>query len=515
VQHDAETERLRQREAALNLSPETLRALGHRLVDEIADFLQAMPRGPVNRDETPAALQALLPRSGLPEEGRDAASLLAEVTPLLFAHSLFNGHPRFFGYITGSPAPIGMLADLLAAAVNPNCGGWQLSPMAAEIERQSVRWIGELLDFPVGAGLMVSGGNMANFVAFLAARRARGGEGLRREGLAAAGGPLTAYVSTETHTWIEKATDLFGHGTESVRWIPAQPDGRMDLAALHAQLHADRQAGQVPFLLVGNGGTVGTGAVDPLNELADIARDQGLWLHVDGAYGGFAVVAPEAPPALRALSRADSVAVDPHKWLYAPLEAGCVLVRDPQALSAAFRYTPSYYRFSGDTDEGDPPINYYEQGFQNSRGFRALKVWLGLRQAGRAGYARMIGDDIRLARALQRIAGETPEIEVGPCGLSIATWRFVPRDLVAGEPRVEAYLNALNEALLARIKASGELFVSNTMAAGRFLLRACIVNFRTTLDDIEALPAIVVRHGRLIDASLRPPQLGRSPHADG
>jgi glutamate/tyrosine decarboxylase-like PLP-dependent enzyme len=255
-------------------------------------------------------------------------------------------------------------------------------------------------------------------------------------------------------------------------------------------------------MVVGTAGTVSTGAVDPLRELAEISRANGLWFHVDGAYGAPAAVLPDAPDELHALALADSLAVDPHKWLYAPLEAGCVLVREAHRLSEAFGYTPAYYRF--ETRGEEPPINYYELGLQNSRGFRALKVWLGLRQAGRDGYVRMIGDDCRLAEALHRTVAAHPELEAATLGLSIATFRYVPRDLRDAGAAAADYLNTLNETLLARLKTAGELFVTNAVLDGRFLLRACIVNFRTTEADVTAIPAIVARTGRAVDAELRP-----------
>jgi glutamate/tyrosine decarboxylase-like PLP-dependent enzyme len=252
-------------------------------------------------------------------------------------------------------------------------------------------------------------------------------------------------------------------------------------------------------MVVGTAGSVATGAVDPIRELAEICRAHGLWFHVDGAYGAPAAVLPDAPEDLHALALADSLAVDPHKWLYAPLEAGCVLVREPQRLSEAFAYTPTYYRF--DTQGDEPPINYHELGLQNSRGFRALKVWLGLRQAGREGYVRMIGDDCRLAASLHRHVGAHPELVAGTLGLSIATFRYIPRDLRG--TGAESYLDALNEALLRRLKTGGELFVTNAVVDGRFLLRACIVNFRTTEADVAAIPEIVAAAGRVVDAELR------------
>jgi len=254
--------------------------------------------------------------------------------------------------------------------------------------------------------------------------------------------------------------------------------------------------------VVGTAGSVSTGAVDPIRELSEICRAHGLWLHVDGAYGAPAAVLPDAPDDLHALGLADSLAVDPHKWLYAPLEAGCVLVREPRHLSDTFGYHPAYYRF--ETEGEEPPINYYELGLQNSRGFRALKVWLGLRQAGREGYVRMIGDDCRLAAALHAHVGRHPELAAATLGLSIATFRYVPRDLRAAGAKAEDYLNTLNETLLDRLKLGGEVFVTNAVLDDRFLLRACIVNFRTTDADVAAIPEMVARVGRAVDAELRP-----------
>jgi glutamate/tyrosine decarboxylase-like PLP-dependent enzyme len=492
----------------------SFREAGHRLVDRVAGFLESLPRRPVTPDESPRELRRLLPER-LDEKGADPGALLDEIAPLFFDHSLFNGHPRFFGYITSSAAPVGALADLLAAAVNPNLGGWQLSPLASEIEGQCVQWVAELMGLhPRTEGLLVSGGNMANFLCFLAARRAQLGERIREEGLSAERSRLRIYASTETHTWIQKAADLFGHGTKSIGWVPVRRDLTMDVRALLGMIDEDRRRGDRPFLLVGNAGTVSTGAVDALPQLARIARAQGLWFHADGAYGALALLADEAPEALAGLREADSVAVDPHKWLYAPLEAGCALVRRPGALRDAFSYTPPYYRFEG--EEEDPRTNYFELGLQNSRGFRALKVWLGLRQAGRDGCRRMIGDDMRLARELHRLVAARPELEALTQALSISTFRYVPKGLRPGTPAVDDYLNELNEDLLARLKASGEVFLSNAVVHGVFALRACIVNFRTTLADVEAVPGIVVRHGREADKALRrgrlaaPQRAGRS-----
>jgi aromatic-L-amino-acid decarboxylase len=386
---------LSNRDSPLHIGPDRFRQIGHQLVDQIAALLESIPNRPVTRDESPSSIRDALGLKGrLPENGGDPGTLLATAARLVADHSLFNGHPRFFGYITSSPAPVGMLADFLASALNPNVGGWLLSPAATEIEAQTIRWIAELIGYPVGCGgLLVSGGNMANFVCFLAARAAGAGWDVRADGISDGSRPrLRCYASAETHTWIQKAADLAGIGTAGIRWIPTDRRQRMDVAQLAGRLAADKAAGDLPFIVVGTAGSVSTGAVDPLGEIGSLCREQGVWFHVDGAYGGFAAAVPDASADLRALADADSVAVDPHKWLYAPLEAGCALVRDPEALRRAFSYHPPYYHFE------EQATNYVDFGPQNSRGFRALKVWLALQQAGASGYRRMIEDDIALSR---------------------------------------------------------------------------------------------------------------------
>ena len=492
----------RPRSSPLAMDAADFRRLGHRLVDQLAEFLETLPQRPVTHEESPSAVRRALDLEGdLPEDGADPGALLERTASLLFEHSLFNGHPRFFGYITAPPAPIGILGDFLAAAVNANMGAWILSPAATEIESQTVRWIAQLIGYPATCGgLTVSGGNMANIVCFWAARAARADWNVREHGIAEPSGHrLRVYGSSETHTWIQKAADLAGLGTSAIRWIPTTTDLRMDVDALRRAMAHDAAAGDLPFMVVGTAGTVGTGAVDPLGTIAGVCREHGAWFHVDGAYGGFAAASPDAPADVRGLSEADSVAVDPHKWLYAPLEAGCALVRDPERLRAAFSYHPPYYHFE------EQATNYVDYGPQNSRGFRALKVWLALRHVGAAGYRRMISEDIRLSRALAEAVRRTPDLECVTQDLSITTFRYVPADLRArvGEKDVETHLDALNRALLDRLQRGGEVFVSNAVVHGRYLLRACIVNFHTSLDDVEALPVVVTRLGRVLDAGLR------------
>ena len=296
--HNDET--LRNRLSPLAMSSEKFRKLGTQLINRIAGFLDSLPERPVTPAESPTGVrQALVAQRPLPQQGADPAQLLDHAASLLFDHSLFNGHPRFWGYVTSSAAPIGALGELLAAAVNPNVGAWLLSPMASEIEAQTIRWIAEMLNYPLDCGgLFVSGGNMANFVCFLAARQAMAGWDVRAKGMN--GARLRVYCSKETHTWIQKAADIAGMGTDAIRWVSVDDEMRMDLTALREQIVADITAGDTPMLVVGNAGSVSTGAADPLPELAALCREFGLWFHVDGAYGGLATALPDSPPLLPA-----------------------------------------------------------------------------------------------------------------------------------------------------------------------------------------------------------------------
>jgi aromatic-L-amino-acid/L-tryptophan decarboxylase len=489
------------RSVTLDIPPDEFRALGYRLVDQIAGHLASLPAQPVTAAEPALVVRrALNAERRLPEHGGDPGELLNLATELLFEHSLFNGHPRFLGYITSSAAPIGMLGELLAAAVNANCGSWTLSPMGTEIEAQTVRWIAELVGFPTDAGgLLASGGNMANFVCLLAARAAKAGWDVRTAGIHPARPRLVMYGSAETHTWIQKSADLFGFGTDAIRWIPVDEHQRMKVTELRRQIHVDRDHGDIPFFVVGTAGSVSTGAVDPLEEIGSLCRTEGLWFHVDGAYGALAATVPGAPADLRAIASADSVAVDPHKWLYAPLEAGCVLVRDANHLRSAFAYHPAYYHFQDDV------LNYVDYGPQNSRGFRALKVWLALQHVGRSGALQMIADDMALSCQLHQMVAQHPELEALTQSLSITTFRYVPLDLrkQIGSPDADEYLNRLNQDLLTRVEQSGEAFLSKAVIAGKLALRACIVNFRTNREDLEAVTALCARLGAAADEALR------------
>ena len=488
--------------APIELQREEFRALGHELVDRIAELFASLDDRPVTVNQEPADIKLLLPQS-LPVEGTDARALLNETVQLLTSRSLFTSHPQFYGYINGSVAPIGVLGDMLASAINPNVGGWSLSPVATEIEKQAVRWICEMLGYPsTGAGLFVSGGNMANMVCFLAARASQTKGVVRKNGMTAAP-KLAVYVSKETHTWVQKAADLFGLGTEAIRWIDTDANRKIRIDELRRRIEEDVANGFQPCMVIGTAGTVSTGAIDPLRKLRDICDEHGMWFHVDGAYGAPAAMLDDADADLKALALADSVAVDPHKWLYVPFEAGCAIVRDEALLVNAFSYRPEYYHFEGKED--DPRTSFYELGMQNTRGFRALKVWLAIRQVGKRGYQQMIGHDIAMSKLMYAEVERHPELQAFTQGLSITTFRYVPDELRARtqEPAIVEYLNTLNTTLLSQLQTGGEVFVSNAVLDGQYVLRACVVNWRTTEAHVRAVPGIVARLGGQLHAHMR------------
>lgn len=489
------------RNSPIGISKEDFKKMGYQLVDAVAGFIDTIQERPVTTGESPKALQAILGNTPLPNKGTAPDALLTRATELLFDHSLLNGHPRFMGYITSSAAPLGALADMLAAAVNPNAGAQILSPMATEIEKQTIRWLAELIGVsPDYGGVLVSGGNMANFTAFLAARIAKASKGIKEDGLTGANQKMTIYCSSATHTWIEKAAILFGHGSNAIRWILSDETNKMDLTILEETFKIDTRNGYKPFLVVGNAGDVSTGAVDDFKAMAALCKQYNVWFHIDGAYGIPAAVVPDLKAMFEGIEDADSIALDPHKWLYSPLEAGCTLVKDRNHLIEAYSSHPVYYNFSN-TDDEIPPQNFYEYGLQNSRGFRALKVWLTLQQVGRSGYIQMISEDIALSKLLFDLADKHPELEAVTQNLSIATLRYMPAKYRSKDPE-ETYLNSLNEALLNDLQQQGEVFLSNAMVDGKYCLRSCIVNFRTAAKDIEAIVEIIVAAGRKLHTKL-------------
>ncbi len=485
------------RNTPIEMTKEEFRSLGYQLIDSISSFLDTIHEKPVTSE-----LQAnILGNELLPEKGKSPDEIISKASKLVLNHSLLNGHPKFMGYITSSAAPIGALADLLAAAVNPNVGASILSPIATEIEKQTISWLSEFIGLsPDYGGILVSGGNMANMTAFLAALTEKAPKDFKEKGLFQSPQKMLVYCSQATHTWVEKAAVSTGLGTQSIRWIPTLENNKMDSIILEKTILEDIRQGYRPIMVIGTAGDVSTGVVDDLNLIANICKTYDLWFHIDGAYGIPASVLPELKNRFEGRQEADSIALDPHKWLYSPLEAGCVLVKNPKHLTNTYSSHPEYYNFS--EEAGNSNLNFYEFGFQNSRGFRALKVWMTIQQVGRQGYIKMIREDIELAALLFELSNNHQELE-GMChNLSISTLRYVPSGLPADLEEREAYLNTLNEKLLNALQKNGEVFLSNAVIKGKYCLRACIVNFRTSKKDIEEIIDIIVKEGRRVHEEL-------------
>ena len=479
------------------LDPAEFRRLGYLAVDLAAAHLATIRDRPVFSPMMPAERQALLDQP-LPDQGISPTALLDYVRDQVYAHPMGNGHPRFFGWVNSPPAPVGVLADLLAAALNPSCAGGDHA--AIYLERCTVRWLMDLAGFPTegSMGLLVSGGSMASLTCLAAARHqaieATGGN-VRDQGLPAGGDPpLVLYLSAEGHSAMRKAAEMLGLGAAGIHTVPVDGAARLDVGALRAAIAADRAAGRQPFCVAASAGTVNTGAVDPLEALADLCREEGLWLHVDGAYGAVGRLDPLVAPLYRGIERADSLALDPHKWLSVPVECGCALVRDGALLRRTFSLVPPYLRTEEGKGFGGLPW-FSEYGFQQSRGFRALKLWMTLQHMGRAGVAALVQRHNALARHLAALVEAAPNLQLmAPVTLSIVCFRYVP----ACAPRDAEELDRLNTALMHAVQAGGESFITSTSIGGRVALRACVLHYATTADDIAALVALVRRTGETL-----------------
>jgi glutamate/tyrosine decarboxylase-like PLP-dependent enzyme len=416
----------------------------------------------------------------LPLEGRPLEQLLDECRTVMDL-SRHNGHPRFFGYVASPSTPIGAYADLIASALNANITCWRSGPAGTEIEQLVVRWLGSLIRYDDNSkGLLTSGGSMANMIALLIASRRKSGVETSRQGLWNAGPPMTVYASEAVHMSIAKAADILGFGRDHVRVISCERE-RMRVDDLVSRIEEDQSKGLRPFCVVGSAGTVNTGVVDPLNQIADVARDFNLWFHVDGAYGAPGVLDQRKTALFAGLERADSVSLDPHKWLYVPVDAGCLLFRDSSAAAAAFTTEQAdYIKLHGHTDEA--AFAYWDYGVELSRRFRALKVWLTLGYYGVRRLADAISDDISLAAYMGELVSNADDFELlAPVELSICCFRYAPPSLKNNNDE----LNQLNERIVEAVQKGGRAYLSNATVNGKFALRACITNFRTTKADIE------------------------------
>ena len=459
---------------------DAFRALVHRAVDDAVDFLATIRERPAWRP-VPAAVRDAL-REPLPRTGEPLEASYARFRELILPYATGNLHPRFFGWVHGGGTPAGALAEFLAGVMNANVGGREHA--AVYVERAVVAWFGELFGFPpASSGLLTTGTSMGNLLAICAARDAALGAQARERGLA--GAPLVAYAARGAHSSIAKALRIAGLGTASLRAVAVDERFAIDLAALRASIAADRAAGARPFLVVATAGTVDTGAFDPLEALADLCAAEGLWLHVDGAFGALAILSPRHAHLVAGIARADSLAFDAHKWLQAPYAVGCVLFCDERAHRAAFAES-AYYLVPADRGTAAGAPWYAEYGLELSRDFRALRLWLTLRHYGIGRFGEAIARCCELAAALGAQVAAADDLELlAPVSLNVVCFRVRRPGLDEGA------LDRLNAAVAVAVQEAGEAVPSTTRVEGRLALRVCLINHRTVAEDLEVLLAAV------------------------
>jgi len=465
---------------------DALRKLAHRAIDDGFDHLQHVRDRPVWRpipESVVARLHGSAPRS---PQGAEAA--YRDFQELVLPYPMGNTHPRFLAWFMGNGTPFAAVADFLAAVVNPNMGGGNHA--ANHVEAQVVDWCKEIVGFPAeSSGLLVSGGSMANFVGLAVARNARAGVDVREQGVAAIPRRLITYASVEVHSCVQKAIESLGLGATSLRKVPVNGAYEIDVAALARMVDEDRVAGRQPFCVIGNAATINTGSTDDLAALADLCQREHLWFHVDGAIGALLALAPAHRHLVRGMERADSVTLDLHKWMHIPFEAACVLVRDRKAHRDAFALTPEYLEH---TERGlaSGSLWFSEYGLQLSRGFRALKVWMSIKEHGLDRFGRLIDRNIAQAHELAQLVRGEPQLELlAPVQTNIVCFRFNPGGMT------DERLNEINEELLIRLHESGIAAPSYTTLGDRYCLRAAITNFRTNSDDLKVLVAAVKEIG--------------------
>lgn len=469
--------------APFTWSPEEIRRVGYRVVDLIASHLTELPGRPTFQP-VPAALAAEMLGEPVPRQGETVDTILDRFAREIEPYPFGNGHPRYYAWVNSPPAVIGILAESLAAAMNPSVAGGNHA--AVWVERQVLDWFKQMLGLPEASmGLLVSGASAAAITALAVARHAtcaRAGIDVRRTGPGAA--RLLVYRSAEGHACHRKAVELLGLGHANLRVVETDEALRLRPHVLDEMLAADRAAGYLPMAVIASAGTVNTGAIDPLDAVGRVCARHGVWLHVDAAYGGPAILTPEYGAALAPLGRADSVALDPHKWLYVPVDAGVVLVRDGALMRDAFSLVPPYLRTDGDPHGVQGPPWLSEYGAEQTRPFRALKVWAALRYFGLDGYRALLAHDLSLAGRLADRVRRHRDLELRePQSLSIVCFRLAPPEMRGADDQ----LDALNRAALRTLQLSGRGFLSSTMLDGRVWLRACIVNPRATEADVDAV----------------------------
>jgi glutamate/tyrosine decarboxylase-like PLP-dependent enzyme len=465
-------------------------ALGTETVRMVGEYLRALPDEPVDR-MVPKDVRQRLISLPLPERGQSPEEILEFLRREIMPWPIATGHKRSYGWVNSPPAPIALLADAVASTMD--CGLDGFDHAAIFLMKSLGRWIMELVGFPTEGSLclLLSGGSSATLNALTTARHraaAHDGWDMRAEGLQSGRKRLILYSSAESHSSIQKCVEQLGIGTDNLRAIEADADFRMRPAALRTAIEADLAAGHLPFAIVACGGATNTGAIDPLDEIADIAERFSIWLHVDGAFGAWAALDPAYRDRFRAFSRVDSITLNPHKWLQVPIDCGALLTRHPEAHRAAYSLTPDYLE-SGHSEAPWP----YEHMFQLTYGNRALKVWAAIARLGRTGAAELVTRCNALAKLLDRRVREASDLELlAPASLSVVNFRYRPVDRVLAD----AALDDLNERISEAISASGEAHMPTTRIKGRTSLRACFLHYENDESDVEHLIALVRRVGK-------------------
>lgn len=482
--------------ASVDLPPEAFRAAGYQAIDRLVDYYATLTDRPVFPATTPLDIEPLFDRPA-PEQGEPLDAMLAEFSDLILPNSTLQGHPRFFSWVNGGGTQVGALAELLAAGLNPNLGGWRAAQAATVIENRTIRWIADLMGLaPTATGLFVSGGTMANTAALQMALRSTATWDIEAEGLQSPNRPrqLTVYMADhETHISLTKALDLLGLGRNALRKVPSNPDFTINTAALERMLDEDIASGMTPFCIVGHAGSINVGAIDDFAALARIARARGLWLHLDGACGALGAILPELHDAYRGIEEADSVSFDAHKWMGVPYECGCVMVKDPAVLRRAFKVTASYLH-----EDGDAALelyDYFDRGPQMSRGFRAMKVWMSLRHYGAEGYREFFRRTIDNARYAHQLVSDSDEWEVvqPEPRLFIYSFRYVGARHASPDDET---LDQINARIADEMKRRQIALVMTTRIHGRVTQRLSIANHRTTRADIKATLDAMAAIGR-------------------